>query len=53
MFGQNLKQLADKEQLEHMRFCSIGYWSLAKFTLPSDNQYPIRMASFYKESGHK
>ena len=51
MFAQTSKQLNAMHMvaLATKRLCA-GYW--VGFT-PSNEQDPIKMASFYKESGHK
>lgn len=42
-----------KVALASERLCAgKGYWALVGFTTPSNEQDPIKTASFYKESGH-
>jgi len=56
MTNFNIKQLNEMHTgLSAKRLCAdVGYWSVgvsSDFT--TNNEQPIKMASFYKESGNK
>ena len=55
MFVRTLKQLNEMHSvaLASKRLSAgKGYWASVGFTTPSNEQDPIKMASFYKESGN-